>query len=71
MREPKGLLHKPLTALGRIQILVERAAAVARNDRNPNQQAIVQSILREARELAYAARNGGPLPLEIDHDRKI
>ena len=71
MREPRGKLHRPLTALARLQGLIGRASAIASNDRSPNRQAQLQSLLNEAFDVALAARCGGPLPPEIDHDRVV
>ena len=69
MREPKTVLHRPAKALSRLQNLVGHAKSAAGNDRDPNRAAKVASILQEAFDVCLAARTGGPLPPEVDHDR--
>jgi hypothetical protein len=57
------------TALGRLQTLIGKASNIAANDRNPNRQAQLQSVLREAFAICVASRSGEPLPEPVNHDR--
>lgn len=58
-------------ALARLQDLTGMASSVAHNDRDPNRQAKLQSILGEAWEVAVAGNNALPLPEHRDHSRAI
>lgn len=56
-------------ALSRLQGLVGTARSTAADDRDPNRQAHLQSILKEAWEVALAGNNALPLPEPRDHSR--
>jgi hypothetical protein len=71
MRGPRTKLHRPATALARLQDLIGQAAGVAMNDRNEHRAAQLASILREAFEVALAARCGGPLPSPRNHKEAV
>lgn len=69
MREPAAQLHKPTTALRRLQSLAGEAKHISWNDRGPNRQAQLTDCLEEAFDVAFAALNGGPLPPERDRSK--
>ena len=71
MRDPAAVLHRPVEALKRLQDLVGKALAVGNNDRDENRAAKLNSILKEAFDVALAARSGGPLPEKRNHERAI
>jgi len=71
VKDPACRLHRPRTALLRLQHLAGKARAVAGNDRDENRAAKLRSILTEAFDVALAARTGGPLPPARDHDREV
>lgn len=68
MRGPKQQLHRPGTALARLQSLIGQAKG-AMSDRNENRAAQMESILAEAFAICVAARCGGPLPESRDHKK--